>query len=338
MRSSQAWLLAGVLGLVAAVLAGVLLWTGKVGDAPEPLPVGRYVDAGAMLHLTETLSSDALEGRATGTPGNEAARGFLRKRFETLGLNRFGPSYEFPFDITVPDDAPADFPTSGTNLVGWIGGDTPGTGKMLVVSAHYDHLGVRDGEIYNGADDNASGSAALIEIASYFTRHKPHHDIVFALVDAEEIGLLGAKALVAAGPFDLSRVALDLNVDMVSRSDTNELHACGPSRYPGLTPLVEEVAADSGVTLLIGHDRPEQGPDDWTMQSDHGAFHEAGIPFLYLGVEDHADYHRPTDTFDKIQQAFFIHAADTAVAAAIAADAHLDTLDFTPATLPEANP
>jgi hypothetical protein len=78
----------------------------------------------------------------------------------------------------------------------------------------------------------------------------------------------------------------------------------------------------------MGHDRPEQGPDDWTMLSDQAAFFEAGIPFLYFGVEDYADYHKPTDDFDLIPAEFFVHSADTLVMAAIAADNALDTLDF----------
>ena len=317
-------LLATVLAVVALALGWLLLEKGRQGDEAPGVVAGQYVDAGELLHLTETLSSDALQGRAIGTPGNEAARGFLRKRFETLDLVKIGDSYEHSFTVIPADDAPADAPTHGTNLIGIIEGRTPGEGKMLAITAHFDHLGVKDGEIYNGADDNASGAAALIAVATWFTRHKPEHDILFALVDGEEVGFLGSRNLVRSGEVDMSRIALDLNFDMVSRSDVNELYVSGTYHTPGLEPLVDEIAAEAPVTLLKGHDRPEDGPDDWTMQSDHAAFYEAGIPFLYFGVEDHPGYHKPTDDFEKIPADFFVRSADTLVMAAIAADRQLD--------------
>ena len=128
----------------------------------------------------------------------------------------------------------------------------------------------------------------------------------------------------------MSRIALDLNFDMVSRSDVNELYVSGTYEYPGLMAIVDEVKPKARVNLLTGHDSPALGADDWTNQSDHYAFYEAGIPFLYFGVEDHPDYHQPTDDFDKIRPEFFVHSADTLVMAAIIADKMLDTLDYTP--------
>ena len=95
---------------------------------------------------------------------------------------------------------------------------------------------------------------------------------------------------------------------MVSRNDRNEIFAAGTYHTPSLKPIVEDVQRRSKVTIRFGHDRP-MGPgnpaEDWTLQSDHGVFHQAGIPFLYFGVEDHPDYHKPTDTADKIDPRFF---------------------------------
>ena len=321
-------------GLAALFLAmAFVTGCGKTTeDSAATLPEGRYVDAGELLHLTETLSNDALAGRATGTPGAEAARGFLRKRFETLDLAKLGDSFEHSFVIIPPADAPDDYPVKGTNLIGLIEGEMPGQGRMIVITAHYDHLGTVDGQIYNGADDNASGAAALIEVASYFRRHKPKHDLLFVLLDGEEIGFLGARDLVRSANVDMSRVALNLNFDMVSRSETDELYVAGTYHFPGLAVLLDDVAPDARISLPTGHDRPELGPDDWTRQSDHAAFYEAGIPFLYFGVEDHPDYHQPTDDFEKIPQDFFVRAADTLVLMVRAADDALDTLDYTPAS------
>nr|WP_321361994.1 M20/M25/M40 family metallo-hydrolase [uncultured Hyphomonas sp.] len=334
----QIWTVAA--GLMAFLVLG-LFWYLNTPHGPVqesiPLPEAEYVEPGELLHLTEVLSNDALQGRAIGTPGNEAARGFLRKRFETLRLKKIGDSYEHPFSV-LPTAGDEDAkPVHGTNLIGVIEGETPGEGKMLAITAHFDHLGIIDGEIYNGADDNASGSAALIAVATWFTHHQPKHDILFALVDGEEEGILGARSLVRSGEIDLGRIALDLNFDMVSRSDVNELYVSGTYHYPGLVPFVDELATKAPVKLLMGHDRPEQGNDDWTMMSDQAAFFAAGIPFLYFGVEDYPDYHKPTDDYDKIPVEFFVHAADTLVMAAIAADQQLDGLNLQPLATPADN-
>ena len=318
-------------GLLAFLAFGLVWYLNTPKHPPTQtvaLPQSDYLDAGELLHLTELLSNDALEGRRIGTPGNEAAKGFLRKRFETLNLTKIGNSYEHPFTALPLPDSESDEPIQGVNLLGLIEGQNPG-GKMLVISAHYDHLGIVDGEIYNGADDNASGVAALIAVADWFSQHKPQHDILFALVDGEEQGELGARAMVRSGEVDLSRIALNLNFDMVSRSDKDELYASGTYHYPGLVPLVESIAGEAPVTLLMGHDRPEQGPDDWTNLSDQAAFHDAGIPFIYFGVEDHPDYHKPTDDYGTIPIDFFVRSAETLVRAAIAADQSLDELDTT---------
>lgn len=327
MSRRKAWSLATILGVVALVIGGVMV--SLDGDQAEPSLVqykAQYIDAGAMLRLTETLSSDALEGRATGSRGNEAARDFVLKRFETLGLRQFGDSFVRPFTATPSTEGSA--PVNGANVVGWIAGTTPGNGPLLLITAHYDHLGVVAGEIYNGADDNASGTAALVAVADYFSRHPPMHDIVFAALDGEEIGYLGARALLADPAVPMDRVALNMNYDMVSRSPRGELYVAGPYHYPFLRLLVERVASEAPVTLIPGHDDPVLGEtDDWTTQSDHAVFHEAGIPFLYFGVEDHPGYHHPSDDYSAITPDFFARAGDTLVIAAMAADAELGSIE-----------
>ena len=181
--------------------------------------------------------------------------------------------------------------------------------------------------IYNGADDNASGVAALIGLAEAFKRAKPQHDVVFAALDAEEIGHLGARDLVRSGYLDASRVALTLNFDMVSRSKAGELYVAGTYHYPQLAPLVDTLVHTAPVKLLKGHDRPELGADDWTDLSDHAEFHKAGIPFLYFGVEDHEGYHQPSDDYVNITHDFFVRSGDTLVMAARAADAWIGSAD-----------
>jgi Zn-dependent M28 family amino/carboxypeptidase len=113
-------------------------------------------------------------------------------------------------------------------------------------------------------------------------------------------------------------VALNVNLDMVSRSERNEIYAAGTYHAPWQTPILLDVQRRASVRILFGHDRPGsagRGLEDWTRSSDHWAFHEAGIPFVYFGVEDHPDYHKPTDTADRIDPRFFGDTADMIVEA-----------------------
>ncbi|MCA1560804.1 MAG: M20/M25/M40 family metallo-hydrolase, partial [Acidobacteria bacterium] len=183
--------------------------------------------------------------------------------------------------------------------------------RFIVIGAHYDHLGLRVGKIYYGADDNASGVAALLAAAEHFSRERPRRSMVFVAFDAEESGLQGAKAFVATPPVDLKRVALMVNMDMVSRGDQNTLFVAGTAHYPQLREPVAAIARGRNIIVQFGHDRAVPGAPpghDWTNASDHGPFHAAGIPFLYFGVEDHPDYHKPSDTAERIPRPFFVEA------------------------------
>jgi Zn-dependent M28 family amino/carboxypeptidase len=188
--------------------------------------------------------------------------------------------------------------------------------KSLVVTAHYDHLGVRDQVLYPGADDNASGVAVLLAAARYFVGHPPRHPMMFAALDAEELGLRGARSLVDSALLPRGTVAIAVNLDMVSRNARNEIFAAGTYHTPWLAPLIRDVQTRSAVSIRLGHDRPAGlggGLEDWTRSSDHGPFHDAGIPFVYFGVEDHGDYHKPSDTADRIDPRFFGDTADMIV-------------------------
>ena len=123
----------------------------------------------------------------------------------------------------------------------------------------------------------------------------------------------------------LNEIALDVNLDMVARGDKNELYVAGTFFTPDLKPPLVALAKDRQLELLFGHDAPTTSTgamerDNWTRASDQGPFHDAGIPFLYFGVEDHPDYHRPTDTADKIPRAFFVEAANLIVDTLLAFD------------------
>jgi Zn-dependent M28 family amino/carboxypeptidase len=285
------------------------------------------LDTSRLLPHLRVLAADSMLGRRVGTAGGERARRYLLGEFRRIGLEPAGASYEHPF---VARDSDA---VRGVNLLGKITGTTR-PGQVLVLSAHYDHVGVgppvRGDSIYNGADDNASGTAALLVIAEHLRRRPPESTVLFAAFDGEEGGRrmrTGAQAFVAEPPVPREAIVLNVNLDMVSHSQKGELYAAGASHYPFLRAVLDSVAGRAPVRLLQGHDRPVPAPrDDWTFQSDQGAFHRAGIPFVYFGVEDHPDYHRPSDEVATITPAFFVGAVRTVADAVRTFDRGLDAV------------
>ncbi|EGN75126.1 Putative aminopeptidase [Idiomarina sp. A28L] len=261
---------------------------------PERLSIERIM---ADLHW---LADAEREGRAPGTDGSQAARDYIIERFQELGLTPAGTEgYEQAFTHERVERA--------VNILGAIEGQDP-TLRTIVITAHYDHLGVRNGQIYHGSDDNASGTSVLLEMARYFSENQPQHTLLFAALDSEERGLLGAHALFTSGHLDPKTIAFNVNMDMLSRNTDELLYAVGTYHHPWLVRLVQRVQAENGARIVMAHDRPwfKAGhTDDWTLSSDHGPFHEQGIPFIYFGVADHPDYHAPTDTSDKADEAFF---------------------------------
>ncbi len=267
------------------------------------------------------LASDALEGRATGTEGNAKARQFLIERLESLGATPWqSASLEQPFEVERRQSEPTD----GVNVVAMFPAthsDPASARGILVLTAHYDHLGERNGEIFNGADDNASGVVALLDMARRASESSTHNDVVLAFLDAEELGLQGARAFVEALSEEVrKRLLLNINLDMIGRSDGGALFVAGTSHTPALRNTMNSIAVNSAIDLQLGHDTGG-GANDWTFSSDHAAFHRAGIPFLYFGVEDHDDYHRPSDDSERIDYEFLAHAIDVVWQSTLAFDA-----------------
>src|SRR5690606_24721996 len=264
------------------------------------------VDRQQLLRDIQYLSSDELGGRKPLTEGNQLAAQFIRDRFKSLGLTSQFKSYTQRFPL-MGNRGNGEALGEGTNITAFIPGQD--SDRLIVITAHYDHLGTTEaGAIFNGADDNASGTAALLALAEYFTKNKPRASIILAALDAEEMGLQGAKALVRDFPFSLEHVLVNVNMDMISRNVKSELYAAGTLHYPHLKPALENAAKGAKVTLKFGHDEPGIGADDWTKASDHAAFHDKGVPFVYFGVEDHPDYHKETDTFENIDPEFYYEA------------------------------
>ncbi|PRY89690.1 M20/M25/M40 family metallo-hydrolase [Mongoliibacter ruber] len=279
----------------------------------------QQIDDQKLLFDLEYLASEELEGRKTGSEGAALAVDFIKNRFQDLGLTSQYTDFSQKFDFFNKREIKQY--TDAVNVLGFIPGSE--SEKLIVITAHYDHLGKKDDKIFYGADDNASGTAALLAFAEYFSKNRPKHSMMFVALDAEEMGQHGSKALVKDFPFPIDQVVLNINMDMVSRSDQNELWAVGTYHYPSLKPSLEKVGKSSSISLMFGHDEPNSNLQDWTYSSDHAAFHREDIPFIYFGVDDHEDYHKETDTFENIDPEFFVNATKLILNAIIEFDTTL---------------
>lgn len=284
---------------------------------------GQAVDGERLLAHVEELASDAYAGRAAGTEGNVKARAYLLAAFEDIGIQPFGDTYERPFTFV---NRRTQAEMEGINVVGFLPG-TERTDAYLVVTAHFDHLPIRDEQVYNGADDNASGTSALLELARAIKANPTQHSVMFVGFDAEELGLQGARYFVADPPVPQEQMWMNINMDMVSRNTKDELYAVGTYHYPFLKTYLDPVVEEASISLLYGHDSPEwTGANNWTNSSDHAPFHQNDIPFIYFGVEDHPGYHNPSDDFDAITPEFFVKAANTILQSIYAFDANLGAI------------
>jgi len=261
------------------------------------------IDKSRLLEDIKYLASPKLEGRAPLTVGSQLAQEYIVARFKELGLVSQYRGFVQPF--SVKERLPEKRTPFGANIVGFAPGSA--SDKIILVLAHYDHLGRKGNDLYLGADDNASGVGALLALAEYFSQERPAHSMMFAAVDAEEIGMLGSKALVGDFPFPLEQIALVVNMDMISRSVNNRLFAVGSRFYPQFKPALVAVQERFDIELVLGNEG-EEGGQNWTNASDHAPFHREGVPFIYFGVEDHVDYHKPTDTFENIDPDFYFEA------------------------------
>ena len=268
------------------------------------------VDSARLMRDVEVLAADGMEGRRTGTPAGARARAYVIQRFKDVKLQPLVDGYEQPFKFGTQDELP---PRVGTNVLGVIRG-TARPERVIVVTAHYDHIGVRrDGQVYNGADDNASGTAALFAVADHFVKNPPPTTLVIAALDGEEMGLRGARALLDSPALKRDSIVMNVNIDMIGRDPENILYAAGTHHYPQLKPMLQNVSHPP-VQLRLGKDVAGKG-EDWTRSSDHAEFHRVGIPFIYFGEENAEHHHKVTDDPPTIQQEFFTASVKTIISA-----------------------
>ena len=268
-------------------------------------------DLGRMKTDIEWLAAPEREGRGAGSRGLDAAASYIAERFERLGFAPLSSSaqgsdrYFQPFTMTGENGAPV----SAKNVIAVLPGSNPALrGQALIISAHYDHLGfgwpdaraAAKGQLHPGADDNASGVAVMLELARLMANTRPERSVIFAAFAAEEAGLQGARHYVrtAQAPgaaFPLSGHIANLNLDMVGRLADGKVTVFGTGSARELPFIFMGAGAVTGV--------PVQSVAQEVNASDHTAFVEAGVPAVQVFASQASDYHRPSDTADKIDDA-----------------------------------
>jgi Zn-dependent M28 family amino/carboxypeptidase len=251
-----------------------------------------------ILEDIQRLSDDSMAGRKTATTGAELARQYIQQRFTELELQPLQADFRHSFTYSSGFSH-----KTGVNLIALL----PGCAFAefyIVLTAHYDHLGTQNGKIYNGADDNASGVAAMLALAALLKKQPClQYSYLFVATDAEESGLYGAKAFLAEPAVPLQQVILNINLDMVSRGERRDLlYLYGAASLPGIAGYLKSETFALALKLrhrsqgLRGHSRL-----DWANASDHAPFKKAGIPFLFFGVDTHSHYHSPEDDWQNIR-------------------------------------
>lgn len=184
------------------------------------------------------------------------------------------------------------------NVVGYVEGTDPVLkNEYVVLSAHYDHLGVRGDKIYNGADDNASGTALLMDLARKFSQNPTRRSVVFLALTAEEKGLIGSRLFLDDPPMTIESIVANINIDMVSRNDMPVLGMV-PGANDDVTSM-NQLAKDINETLAIQFNLSTD-MDKYHHRSDHYNFVKKGVPAIFLHSGGHDDYHEATDTWEKV--------------------------------------
>ncbi|MCC6371478.1 MAG: M28 family peptidase [Bacteroidia bacterium] len=267
---------------------------------------GQGIDQSHIKKHIHYLASDKLKGRGTGTPEGKKAAEYIASKFKKMGLQPLNNSFLRPFTFKKSSN-PHDTSTAGVkersaeNVIGFLDNKAPYT---IVIGAHYDHLGLGhdhnsldanpEGKIHNGADDNASGTAGVIELANYFASNKKVEpfNFLFICFSGEELGLLGSKKWCENPDLNLKNVNYMINMDMIGRlnDSTHKLIVYGVGTSTVFVPLLDSVSSK----FSIKKDSSGIGPSDQT------SFYLKDIPVLHFFTGQHSDYHKPSDDAEKI--------------------------------------
>jgi hypothetical protein len=263
----------------------------------------QQISADSIRKHIHYLASDELEGRGTGTPGEILAADYIAESFKSSGLTGMGDRHTYfqPFHVQV-SYGKQPHPVVGRNVIGFLNNEAE---KTIVIGAHFDHLGrgyqsgslspESRGSVHNGADDNASGTSGVLELARYLSRNnvKERFNFLFIAFSGEELGLLGSKFFVDNPTIPLESIAFMINMDMIGRlGDEKGLMIGGWGTTSWWGNLVPKAAARVGIEYKV--DSSGVGP------SDHSSFYLKDKPVLSFFTGTHVDYHKPSDDEKKI--------------------------------------
>jgi len=288
---------------VAGTVALATIAACNTRTAPTPGSFGQP-DSLAIRRDIEYLASPALAGRFTGSPGNDSAAAYIARRYAAMGVQSVSPGYLQRFEARPPahNGQIVSLPTQ--NVLGVVRGTDPTLrNQYIVVGAHFDHLGdntmfaadPRASGLRLGADDNASGSAAVLELARLIARTPTKRSVIFAHFSGEEEGTLGSMYMAEHMPVPIDSVDAMLNFDMVGRMKDDRLIVFGVATSPELPGIVAN--ANATVHLNVTAQGDGDGP------SDHASFYLKNMPVLHFFTDTHEDYHKVGDTPDKINAA-----------------------------------
>lgn len=290
-----------------AALAASLVATGALAQTPRTA-----IDPDTLRRDLTVIASDLLGGRGTGSDGFLEATRYAAGVLARAGLgaagdeidpatNRAGATRSFIQTFTVPP-GPSNPPTVSYNVLALIEGSDPALRSEIVsVGAHLDGLGIRSGQIHNGANDNGTGSVAVLELARVLHAAAPRRSVLVALWGAEEGGLHGSRHFMAHPTLDIGRIVAHVNLDGVGRfdrspPDSTVIYAIGADKAcPDFVSVLEHAVARSPRFGIRTND-----PNNWFRASDHYNFFTAGVPSLFLTDLGSEDYHRPADDVDRI--------------------------------------
>ncbi|ULC60756.1 M28 family metallopeptidase [Flaviramulus sp. BrNp1-15] len=285
----------------------------KKSSAPETY--AKTITASELKDMLYTYASDDFEGRKTGEPGQKKAIEFIKNHY--LSANIPSPITEGDYFQDIPASYFSDGIKDSENVLAYIkGSEKPD--EVIVISAHLDHIGIsKNGDINNGADDDGSGTVAILEIAEAFKAAEkkgngPKRSILFLHVTGEEIGLFGSRYYANEDPvFPLENTVANLNIDMIGRVDPkheggeNYLYLIGSDKLSKeLHDLSEEVNKEYFNLEFDYTYNDDNDPNRFYYRSDHYNFAKNNIPVIFYFNGTHADYHRPSDTPDKINYEF----------------------------------
>lgn len=283
-------------------------------SAVKPTKYIQTISATDLKTNLYIVASDEMEGRNTGEPGQKKAGKYLISQYEKIGISY--PKGAESFYQKVPSEfmSRSFSPKLGDSENIWAyieGSEKPD--EVIVISAHYDHVGMKNGEVFNGADDDGSGTVALLEIAKAFQQAKkegngPKRSILFLHVTGEEHGLHGSRYYAEHPLFPLKNTVADLNIDMIGRRDDahknngNYVYLIGSDRLSTDLHKISEQANKEYTKLLLDYKYNDRNdPERIYYRSDHYNFAKNGVPSLFYFNGVHADYHKESDTADKIE-------------------------------------